>query len=51
MRLIWLITNGILIALLLKSVCEQRAGTWLQFVNLFVYNAMFILILALKDKV
>lgn len=51
MRLIWLITNGVLIALLLKSVCEQRAGTRLQFVNLFVYNAIFILILALKDKI
>lgn len=51
MRLIWLITNGILIALLLKSVCEQRAGTWFQFVNLFVYNAIFILIWTLKDKI
>ena len=46
MHLIWLITNGILIALLLKSICEQSSNVQIQFVNFFAYNVIFILILA-----
>ncbi len=45
-HLIWLITNGILIASLLKSICERSSSVQIQFVNLFAYNVVFILILA-----
>lgn len=51
MNLIWLITNGILIALLLKSICERSSSVQIQFVNLFAYNVIFILILALRNTV